>query len=168
MSVLSKRDVAPVDSGFVHFIEDLVNAQGWSYQRVSHDEILVEIPGRWTDYPVSFFWCDEFEALQLLVGIEMKIVPEREEELTKLLGLMNPRLALGHFEIEPGRETPAYRYAYLMSTSMGLKADVFEDMVEIAMNECERFYPAFQFTLLGDKTAKEAISIALLDTLGEA
>jgi hypothetical protein len=36
------------------------------------------------------------------------------------------------------------------------------------MEECERFYPVFQFVLWGGKSPAEAISAALIDTAGEA
>ena len=40
--------------------------------------------------------------------------------------------------------------------------------MEIALNECERFYPAFQFVLWGGKEPQEAILAAMLETEGEA
>jgi hypothetical protein len=43
-----------------------------------------------------------------------------------------------------------------------------ETLVEAPSKECERFYPVFQFVLLGDKTPQEAIAAALIDTHGEA
>ena len=43
-----------------------------------------------------------------------------------------------------------------------------ESIVEAAMEECERFYPVFQFVLWGGKSPGEAIAAALIDTHGEA
>jgi hypothetical protein len=43
-----------------------------------------------------------------------------------------------------------------------------EDLVDIAITECERFYPAFQFVVWGGKSPKEGIGAAMLDTAGEA
>jgi hypothetical protein len=40
--------------------------------------------------------------------------------------------------------------------------------MEIAVSECDRFYPAFQFVIWGGKSAAEAIGAAMLDTVGEA
>ena len=37
-----------------------------------------------------------------------------------------------------------------------------------AIEECERFYPVFQFVLWAGKTPQEAISAALIETQGEA
>jgi hypothetical protein len=41
-------------------------------------------------------------------------------------------------------------------------------LVESAIDECERFYPVFQFVLWGGKTPAEAIAAALIETQGEA
>jgi len=41
-------------------------------------------------------------------------------------------------------------------------------MVDTAITECERFYPAFQQVLFGGKSATESIEVAMVDTIGEA
>jgi hypothetical protein len=43
-----------------------------------------------------------------------------------------------------------------------------EDLVDIALNECERFFPAFQFVLWGGKSPREALDAAMLEPVGEA
>ncbi len=43
-----------------------------------------------------------------------------------------------------------------------------ELLVESAIEECERFYPVFQFVLWGGKTPREALAAALIETQGEA
>ncbi len=40
--------------------------------------------------------------------------------------------------------------------------------IEAAVDECDRFYPAFQFILWGDKTPSEALASAMVDAAGEA
>jgi hypothetical protein len=41
-------------------------------------------------------------------------------------------------------------------------------LVEVAVDECDRFYPAFQFILWGDKSPADALASALVDAAGEA
>ena len=47
-------------------------------------------------------------------------------------------------------------------------AEQVEDLVDIALSECERFYPAFQLVLWGGKSPLEAIAAAMIDPVGEA
>lgn len=149
-------------------IEDMVVAQDWPYHRLSHGEILLEISGRWIDYRLSFFWSESPDILQTTVFLDLPVNPDRQEETVHLLHLVNQKLGMGHFELCADENLPVFRYAYLMAGQRALKPEAFEDLLEIAIYECERFYPAFQFTILGDKKAEEALTLTLLDTQGEA
>ena len=52
--------------------------------------------------------------------------------------------------------------------AQGLSVGQMEDLVDNALFECERFYPAFQYVLWGGKSAGEAVSAAMIETVGEA
>jgi len=41
-------------------------------------------------------------------------------------------------------------------------------MMDIAITECERFFPAFQFVLWGGKTPADALAASMLECVGEA
>ena len=59
--------------------------------------------------------------------------------------------------------------AHLTSVIFGVRSvEQLEDLVDISLNECERFYPAFQFVVWGGKKPAEAIEAAILETCGEA
>ena len=51
---------------------------------------------------------------------------------------------------------------------IGMNGELLEDLVDIAVTECERFYPAFQFVIWGGKSPVEAMTAAMLETEGEA
>jgi hypothetical protein len=61
-----------------------------------------------------------------------------------------------------------FRHTTLLRGAQAASQEQLEDLVDIALTECERFYPAFQFILWGGKSASEAVSAAILDTVGEA
>jgi len=41
-------------------------------------------------------------------------------------------------------------------------------LIENAVDECDRFYPAFQFVLWGNKSPEDALEAAMIDAAGEA
>ena len=47
-------------------------------------------------------------------------------------------------------------------------AEVVQAAIEAAVDECDRFYPVFQFILWGDKSPADALASALVDAVGEA
>ena len=46
--------------------------------------------------------------------------------------------------------------------------ELTETLIESAIDECERFYPVFQFVLWGGKSPAEALAASLIETRGEA
>jgi hypothetical protein len=83
---------------------------------------------------------------------------------------VNEQLWLGHFELWSGSGLIVFRHAALVDSGDGdgLSFEQAESIVEAAIEECERFYPVFQFVLWGGKSPSEAIAAALIDTAGEA
>src|SRR4029077_6224625 len=47
-------------------------------------------------------------------------------------------------------------------------AEQVEDLVDIAVSECERFYPAFQLVIWGGKSPDDAMTAAIIEPIGEA
>jgi hypothetical protein len=56
----------------------------------------------------------------------------------------------------------------LLRGAFGTSVEQIEDLVEISLSECERFFPAFQLVVWGGKSAEEAIAAAMIDPIGEA
>lgn len=158
--------VAPLNP--LDLIEELVVANDWPFQRSADDEILVEIGGRWTDYRLFFVWQEEASALQFCCRLDAKVPPKARRAINDLLARVNERLWLGHFDVSAEEESIMFRHAILLRGVAGVSPEQVEDLVELALVECERFYPAFQLVIWGGKGAEEAITAAILDPVGEA
>lgn len=152
----------------IDVVEELVMANEWPFDRSSDDEIAVEISGRWCDYRLYFVWQDEVSAMQFSCQLDMKVPPARRPPFCELLAEVNGRMWVGHFDASGEDHTPVFRHAVLLRGARGASTEQVEDLVEIAVAECERYYPAFQFLIWGGKTASEAVAAAILDTAGEA
>jgi hypothetical protein len=63
---------------------------------------------------------------------------------------------------------PLFRHSLLLRGTSGLAVEQMEDLVDIAVAECERFYPSFQYVVWAGKTPQEALAAAILETVGEA
>ncbi len=107
-------------------------------------------------------------ALHFSCGFEMKVPRGRRGSVYELLATVNERLWLGHFDLAPDDQSPSFRHGVLLRGAPGASVEQIEDLVEISVTECERFYPAFQFVVWGGKNAEEAIASAMIDPVGEA
>ena len=152
----------------IDVLEQIVSANEWAFDRRSDSEMAAEAPGKWCDYGLYFSWSREINAMNFTCTFDLKVPSPRRRELYELLALANERLWLGHFGMDQDDGVPLFRHSILLRGSTGASAESLEDMVDIAITECERFFPAFQFVLWGGKSAAEAIEAAMLECAGEA
>lgn len=149
-------------------MEEIVSANEWLFDRSSRDELAIEVQGRWSDYRIFAVWQNEIGALQFSCQLELKVPQIRRAPTCELIAELNGRLWLGHFDLGPDMVMPTFRHTLLLRGVAGASSEQLEDLVEFAIAECERFYPAFQFVIWGGKSASEAMSAAILDTVGAA
>ncbi|MBX9814300.1 MAG: hypothetical protein A4S12_01125 [Proteobacteria bacterium SG_bin5] len=159
-----RDDAAPID-----MLENYYAAHGWNYER-HDDEIIAQVKGSWTEYELRALWREDDGVLQFLAFPDIRVTEERRASVYEAIGLVNEQLWLGHFELWSSSGILLYRHAALLDASEGgtLALDQAEMIVESAIDECERFYPVFQFVLWGGKTPREALDASLTETQGEA
>lgn len=149
-------------------VEQVVSANDWAFERNGSDEMAVEIPGRWTGYYLYFSWRSDARMMQLTCAFDMRVPKAGRQSLNGLLALLNEKMCLGHFDLWSDEGLPMFRHAVPLRGVDGLSVEQLEDLVDIAVTECDRFYPAFQFVVWGGKDPSEAVELAILDPLGEA
>ena len=154
----------------IEMLEAYYAAHGWSHERIGDDEIVATTDGSWAKYELRAVWREDDRVLQFLALPDIKIATEKRAEIYETLGLINEQLWLGHFELWSSSGILLFRHALLLDgdEDSQLSLDQAELLIETAVDECERFYPVFQFVLWGGKTPSEAIAAALIETRGEA
>ena len=168
MTSLSFEESRPHHGNPIDLVEEIVIANDWAHDRADDDELVVEISGRWCDYRLYFVWQEEISALLFSCGFDMKVPKGRRAAIYELLSVANEKLWLGHFDISGEDNSPAFRHAVLLRGMPAASTEQVEDLVDIALSECERFYPAFQLVVWGGKKPDQAIAAAMIDPVGEA
>jgi len=149
-------------------LEQIVAANEWIFDRRSPGEMAAEAPGKWCNYGLYFSWSPEISAMHFSCAFDLKVPAEARPKLFELLALANEKLWIGHFGLESEEGVPVFRHSVLLRGAPGASAESLEDMVDIALTECERFFPAFQFVLWGGKAPADALQAAMLECVGEA
>ncbi len=152
----------------LYIVERLIEFNEWQFDRRSDEEIAVQVPGSWCDYSLFFAWSDEMEAMHFTCAFDMRVAPDHLTRAYELLALVNEKMWLGHFGVWADEGLPMFRATLPLRGKHELSLEQTEDLVETAILECERFYPAFQYVIWGGKSAREAIDAAMIDTVGEA
>lgn len=162
-TTIEERAANPLD-----VVEHLAVTHDWPFHRQNEEELAAEIEGQWCTYKLWFSWHPELGVMHLSCALDIKVPEKKKTKLFHLLALANEKLWLGHFELWPEEKLPVFRYACLFRDGNMASGELVEDVVEIAVFECDRFYPAFQFLIWGGRDPRNALLSALLETEGEA
>lgn len=156
-------DAAPVE-----MLAALFAARGWECEVISDDEMVGEVQGSWAKYQLRAIWRSEDNVLQFLCLPDIRVTDEKRSNAYELLSLVNEQMWLGHFDIWSNGDVLLYRHGALLGDEGTLSIQQAQALVETAIDECDRFYPAFQFVLWGDKSPRAALDAAMVDAAGEA
>lgn len=149
-------------------VEATLSHYEWPMDRATDSEMTVQLPGQWCTYSLFVNWSEAAQAVQFTCAFDMRVVAERQAEVYELLARANETLWLGHFTLWGEDGLPMFRHSLPLKGMGEPSMDQVRDVVETALYECERFFPAFQYVIWGGRTAKEAVSAALIETAGEA
>lgn len=148
--------------------ELVIMEKDWVFDRPGEGELLAEVSGLWGKYRIWFNWQEEAGGLTIGCGYEARIPAGALPRVYALLALANAKLWLGHFEVNPDDSTVNFRHTVLAAGGAGVSAEQLQSLVDLAVQECERFHPAFQSVTWGGKSAAEALEIAIFETIAEA
>lgn len=149
-------------------VERIVDENDWTSDRQGNREIAVQAPGRWCNYSLYFTWNEDIGAVHFTCAFDLRAPVERRAAVHELLALINEKVCLGHFGLWDEEGLPMYRHALLLRGAGSPSREQMEDMVDAAIMESDRFYPAFQHVIWGGRTAGESVRAAMIDTIGEA
>lgn len=148
--------------------EQVIAANEWAFDRRSESDLAAEAQGKWCDYGLYFCWSDEISVLHFSATFDLKTPAKIRPALYELLSKANERLWIGHFGLDEETNMPVYRHTMLLRGVQTAASESIEDLIDIAITECERFFPAFQFVSCDNKSADEALDAAMLECIGEA
>lgn len=152
----------PLDS-----VEEIFYANQWVFDRMADDELSVQVTGKMGEYKLFFRWQEEFSAMTFRCQMDMDIHRSAIDEAKKMMSTINAGLWLGHFDLQDGTDIPCFRHTTLfrgMVQTSGVEH--LEDLVDIALAECERFYPVFDILSRGLPANDDDLKLAAMSVAG--
>lgn len=151
-------------------VEEVLSANNWVFNRMTDDELMVQVSGKGCDYRVFFIWQHDMNALQFCCQYDLKIESKRMGIVSKTLKNMNENVWMGHFDVPEETGTPSFRHTCLLrGVSDILSPEHFEDLVDISLVQCERHFPVFSMLADNDNHVDDqALSLALIQPDGRA
>ena len=152
----------------IDVVEEVIYSKKWTFSRADDYELVAEIASKWCQYRFYFTWSEQIRAISLTVTFDLKFPHAKIKDAQELLALINEKLWIGHFDITSKNGIPAYRHTVLSFPEDEVLHYQLENLVDIAIYECEKFYPAFQLVLFEDSDPGKALAISTFDTIGVA
>lgn len=170
---MSLQEIDPFDelSNPLDSVEDILTANAWTFSRQTDDELSVQVTGRHGGvYDMQFVWQEEYGAMALTCKMtDIEIAEHQIAATSQAMRKINAALWLGHFDFLDNERIPRFRHTCLFRGMHGASgAEHIEDLVDIALAECERFFAAFDLISRPKKADDALLELAMTDTTGEA
>lgn len=149
-------------------IEQVALALDSEVERIDGNEVHVVTNGTWRDTGIWFTWRPELSTLQLGAPLDLKVPEGRMADARELVTLVNERLWVGHYDLWSEDKAIVYRNSAILSEGGHLDAHQAEILLKATAEAVERFFPAFNFLIWGDKTAQDALQSSMFETAGSA
>ena len=149
-------------------IEEIIFLKQWPCTRANDTELVSEIKGVHSLYRLYMVWSESIGAISITITFDLKVPEQLKFQIFELLSLINENLWMGHFDMTSKTGIPAYRNTYLIKDNNISNIKVIEDLVDIGIYDCEKFYPSFQMTLWENCKPTVALDTCMLETKGTA
>ena len=152
----------------IDIVEDVIHSKNWVFSRAADHELVAEISSHWSQYRLYFSWSEQVKAINFTVTFDLKFPQSKSKLAYELLARINEKLWIGHFDITSANGIPAYRHTVLEPSGNEILYNQLEDLVDIAIYECEKYYPAFQLLLFEDSHPQDVLELCAIDVVGRA
>ena len=105
---------------------------------------------------------------RLICSFEMEPPSEKQAVLFELLNDVNEKCWAGSFSFWTEQKMMIYKYGLVLTGGQIASAEQVDCLISTAVLSSEKFYPAFQLAVYGDKSPKEAIQVAIAEAFGRA
>jgi len=156
-------DIHPID-----IVENLAAYHDWDFDRIAEDQIAMAVEGQWRTYSITLAWSAYDETLRLICTFEMEPPSEKLPQLYEAINAVNDQCWAGAYTYWEAQKLMVYRYGLVLSGGMVASPEQIDTLISAAVMSAERYYPAFQLVVWGNRTAKDALQVAIAEAYGRA
>jgi hypothetical protein len=156
------------DSHPIDLVQTLATDHEWDFDRIHDDQIAMAVEGQWRTYSVTLAWSAYDETLRLICTFEMEPPEEALPRLHEVLNAIDDRCWAGAFTYWADQQLMVYRYGLVLAGGQVAGPEQIDTMISAAIMSAERYYPALQLVVWGDRPAEEALQVAIAEAYGRA
>jgi hypothetical protein len=152
----------------IDIVESLAAHHEWDFDRISDEQIAMAVEGQWRTYSLTLAWSAFDETLRLICTFELAPPEDKLPGMYALLNNVNDQCWAGAFTYWAEQELMVYRYGLVLAGGNEASSEQIDTMIRAAVLSAERYYPAMQLLVWGNKTPHEALQVAIAEAYGHA
>ncbi|MVO16024.1 YbjN domain-containing protein [Parasedimentitalea huanghaiensis] len=156
-------EVHPID-----IVEHIATDRDWEFDRIGDDQIAMAVEAQWRTYSLTLAWSGYDETLRMVCSFEMEPPEGKVPKLYELINRMNDQCWAGAFTYWPEQKLMVYRYGLVLTGGQVAGSGQIDALINTAVNSAERYYPAIQLMVWGDRSPEEAMQVAIAEAYGRA
>ena len=165
-----------VSEDFVHsdelhpidIVETLAEYRDWDFDRITDDQIAMQVEGQWRTYSITLAWSAMDETLRLICTFEMEPPEGRMNEIYETLNRVNDTCWAGAFTYWSEQRLMVWRYGLVLAGGQIAGPEQIDRLIATAVHTSERFYPAFQLVAWANRAPVDAMQVAIAEAYGRA
>ena len=161
-------DIENIPLNPIDIVEEVIYEKNWSFSRADEYELVADISSKCCQYRLYFTWSEDIKAISFTITFDLKFPQSKINKAYELIALINEKLWIGHFDITSKNGIPAFRHTILSTTNNDFLHKKLEDLVDIGVYECEKYYPSFQQVLFDEIQPAKSLIFANFEVLGSA
>lgn len=162
------REYQEYDPSPIDLVQDIAELRSWDIDRLGDDQIAMAVDGAWRVYSLSLAWYEPEETLRMVCTFDLEVGDAARAELLKTVEAANDRLWIGGFNLWQEQGLMAFRYGLTLRGGASVTSEQIDAMLHGAVENCERFFPAFHLVAAEGVEMEDAMAAALLEAAGRA
>lgn len=142
----------PIDS-----LELIFSRKSADFERRNINEVVVEIEGKWNNMLLFFAWEEHLKCLHFSCLMNINVDVCDLSKVFELLALVNENLWIGHFSYWSEHKMPIFKHSVILQDNEEQFEEKLNQIIEIAVNECEHMYPVFNAVITQHISPQQAL-----------
>ncbi len=138
-------------------IELIFSNKSVEFERRGSNEVVVEIEGKWNNMLLFFAWEEHLRCLHFSCLMNINIDICDLSKVFELLAMVNENMWLGHFSYWREHKMPIFKHSVILPAYEDNFEDKINQMIQIAVNECEHMYPVFNAVMTQHVSPQQAL-----------
>ncbi|MDR1982583.1 MAG: YbjN domain-containing protein [Holosporaceae bacterium] len=156
-------NVNPID-----ITENLATKMNLNFSRIDDNEISIQLKTETPEYILSVILKSDYEIIYFSCDMNLYVTKEKYNAIVDAIVKANERIWVGHFDLISTSNRIVYSLTIPFVSSFFADEEVMESIIQLIMDECNRFYNYFSLIIENAELSNLSINTLFLESAGEA